>query len=230
MFTFLCQINAEIKEHDFDAPVPINLKQTLDEHAKDVANVSVTYRQTTPPEWLPGWLVKYDSSRIEGAKEFAKTIDEMKSKKLFIPRKFSYQVPKDVTLKPWDTGRRTIAEFIPDSQEPFTKEDLKEVMRFSKKREWIDPHKGNLIKTPDGRIAITDTKPQYINASRQLYNPQTIKWLIINKVYGLNLDSDAREYATQKYQEYNPEYQKWTPYIKYLKRFTNYLNQQFAIN
>lgn len=230
-------------KHDYNSPVPEDLKKVLDTHAEEVAELPREMMKSPMP-WLSGYVIKPSHQRIEGAKQFAQAINELNTKKVFVPKKYAYVVPKESIKKPWDSGRRTIAEFIPHSTERITKDDLKEVMRVAKKIQWIDGHSGNIRKAHDGRIAIIDTKMDYIRVgirNPEHYHDQEIKWAIVHKLskFPLPLDSEATEYLKQKHTQYNPwrnPYnpeleairKKWQPYKKFLKNFNHYLINQIS--
>jgi hypothetical protein len=232
-------------KHDYNSPVPEDIKQILDAHASEIAELPRDMTKM-PSSWLDGYVIKPGHGRIEGAKQFAQAINELNTKKVFVPKKYAYVVPKEHIKNYWDSGNRTISEYIPFSDEPITKNDLKEVMRVAKKLQWIDSHSGNLRKTLDGRMAIIDTKKDYINAGTldpARFHEREIKWAIVHKLtkFPLPLTSEASEYLTQKHAQYNPWHhpynpeqeairKKWLPYKRFMKNFQSNFVQQSAFS
>lgn len=181
------------KRHDYITPLPDPVKIKLDEHYADFkdseANVHIF-------DWLPGFVIKYGTYRIEAAKRFAETIDALKSRKLFVPKKYIYRAPNGT--------KYTIAEFIQESDKKITKYELKEVMKLAKKMRWVDAHSGNVFKTNDDYIAIIDTEGDNcpIGPNNIIRHPFQFKFMLICKVSSLSLNQHAREYIIKKHKEY----------------------------
>lgn len=113
--------------HNYDAPLPEDLKKILDAHSKELDE---NKRCVNHFDWLPDWMVKCGERRIEGAKRFSVALDELRCHNFIVPKKYRYISPEGHNY--------TISEVIKeDSENRLTLEELKQLLRVAKKLNWL---------------------------------------------------------------------------------------------
>lgn len=180
--TYDSEAALRLHKHDYDAVIPGNIKILLDSHEKDFAPVlplsynrhenRLVYNPRVQKfDWLPGWLVKREHDRIEGAKQFSAAIDELNYSNFIVPEKYRYTSPGG--------NHYTISKVLETTEKEMTLEELKQLIRIAKKLKWVDPHGGNVAKTSQNKIALIDTKTWYIN--QEIDQNQDINEYHLNK-------------------------------------------------
>lgn len=175
----------ELAQHDYDAPIPEEIKKILDEHAEEFL-LEMRQRKVRVFDWLPGWMAKRDPShsRLEGAKRFAAAIKELKCASIIVPRKYRYTDPFG--------NNYTIAELVESSREKITQEELRQLAQIVQKLRWIDAHDLNIIKISENKIACIDTEMRTIFEDSSQFDP--LAWNLYKPLLTLRLTDDAKKY------------------------------------
>lgn len=188
------------KHQQLGGPVPTHMQKILDAHATDIDNLE---NSVVKFDWLPSYILKvqnHEYFRIAGAHQFNQAIKITNSDKLFVPITYTYESTTAQKFKYF-----AISELVVDSHDTITVEELKQLLRVAKKLKWVDPHSGNFIKTPDARIALIDTKLDYINVpTESLTNDYHLKMLITHKIrkFHKEFTPDAHNYVEKKHAQY----------------------------
>lgn len=192
LFTGACA-SKDIVPHNFDTPLPVNLKQALDEHHTELDRKP----DVKIPEWLDDWVVKTGGQRLQGTKQAAQTINTHNLAPLSVPETYEYQAPDGKTY--------TISLFHKEGKEPITLAETRQIWRFAKRANWGDLHVGNFIKTDRNVIMLVDTKDTFIQnpAFAQLPSDHK-KYLMITKLvlYLPNFTPEAETFLRQKHDKY----------------------------
>ncbi len=176
---------------NYDAPLPKHIKDSLDQHAKEVA----TGPKVMQFNWLPGWYIKAGTERIEGAKKLSRAITDLGYCNFMVPQKYRYQG--------LDKQKYTIAKAVPISNKTLTLLELKQLIKISQRSGFIDAHGGNVKKTANGKVALIDTEIDYVN-EKKYPDKFEFKWLTLDIIkYGdVKLNAEATRYLDNKYTQY----------------------------
>ncbi|BDC34212.1 hypothetical protein Noda2021_01700 [Candidatus Dependentiae bacterium Noda2021] len=203
---------------DYNQPLPASLKKALDDNYAHVRE-SVNREKVATIAQLPDWLIKTSpQSRLEGAKKFAQAIKDMKSTSFDMPLKYPYQGP--------DSRTYLIAQRKEQSNDVLTKDDAKDILRLSKKVEWLDCHPGNFFKTPQGKIALIDTEDAWMGAGTT--HEYELKFALVHKLLKMGsrpYTDEAYRYLKGKHQLYmdwpNPNHVRYIKVMSAHKKICN---------
>lgn len=146
--TILHKLHNNFLQSKYCVEIPLeNTKTILDTHQEDLFKYKYEVRRF---DWLPGWMVKPGHDRIEGAKIFSTAINELGYSNFIVPQKYPY------TSHSGD--KYTISKIVKISEEPLTPEEITQLFTLATKTNWVDTKPENIIKTPEGKIALIDTE------------------------------------------------------------------------
>lgn len=185
---------SKIVTHNFNIPLPADLKQTLDKHHRELARKPDVKLQLS---WCEDWAIKTGGGRMQGAKISAAIINENNFTNLQLPVTYEYQAP--------DGKLYTIAMLHHESSHPKTLAETKQLWRFAKKAPWSDCHCGNFVKINENTIMLIDTKDEFIqNPTFMAQDPREQKRIMIEKLmqYLPNFTPEAEAYLQRKYNKY----------------------------
>jgi len=168
------------------------VKKLLDTHIDEVLAAMVhciqlrairADRSAAEFSWLPGYMVKLDPSRVQGADELKQVIDKQDLDLLDVADQWAYEIPTDkITdlLSVLCIGKKMEGEMW----KPLTLEQAIQLRVLCKYAPFCDPKAPNLIHYKK-RIGLCDTQP----GVRLCEYQALFKLLYENK-----LEDDAREY------------------------------------
>lgn len=139
--------------HDYDAPIPAELKTVLDANCEQIQDWSVKCVQQ--PDWLPGWFTKrenWNPDRLEGAKRLTATIQELGySDTVTVPIKYLYigsNGKKFVIAQKHDEDKDAL----------LTEADVRKLYKIFYKNSYFDAYQQNFLKDKQGKLVIIDTE------------------------------------------------------------------------
>lgn len=161
----LTAILDENKEHLASLIAPCNEKKCTIRHA--VWNLP----------YLPGYLLKWGTSRIRGVEIMRSCIEEHKLTHITVPDKYFYHIPG----RPLDLTSRNYVIVVPKLIEkkkhtPFTLDEIKQLCTLVKVTGYCDIQKPNIFRLENNKLAMIDTdawafnKKPYIGIMRFIHS------------------------------------------------------------
>lgn len=138
------------------------IAQLIDEHIDEVLQI-LKKEGTKEFTWLPGYFVKHNISRLEGAKIFSECIEKYELKCVTVPDKWLYEIPKarqtrmsQLIIAKKLEGTLDGTMNLAQAQEVST---LLKHAKFGKYGSYYcDAHNQNLLYQTDGRVGFIDTE------------------------------------------------------------------------
>jgi hypothetical protein len=178
--------------HDYDAPIPVELKTILDKNYTQLPN------WVKQPEWLPGWYIKpvHETrvDRIKGAKIVASAIENLGfADTIKVPEKYSYVTPE---------GKRFVIakEYQEDKTAKLNQSEAKMLFKVAYMTNFSDIKEDNFFKDKQGNVVIIDTEIWVRYTPRLLSKYFASSTLIYEG--SDRLDAQAKEYLQQRHKKY----------------------------
>jgi hypothetical protein len=181
-----------LSQSDEDIPL-IEAKKILSEHICEVVEKFPSFETVKKFTWLPGWMIKMDTSRIEGAKKIADAIKNRNSNLLCVPYKEPYIINNFMMQKyPLIPEALVLVKEIKGTHDGIINlEQAKQLDGLIEDTYYYDLHSSNLIHTKDGKIAIIDTESKS-------FAPKYPKFSYIALLGSNEFKADAEEYIENK--------------------------------
>lgn len=180
--------------------VPSELKKILDQHTSDLTRIirkcnnayhcKVSYG-VKEFDWLPGYLVKYNMSRIMGAEKLRACIEKHNLNLIKIPEKYLYHIPGTPDDLLNANYLVIVKKVTPVAPYPFNAEQVRQLSKLIRKLGFWEIYSKNLFQTENGTITIIDTEIKGLNEDKKLTGfSRFISWSG-KIIYDYGLDREA---------------------------------------
>lgn len=184
------------------------IKKALEKHTDFFVEVNNTFqnrkarRRFKSLAWwfeeLPDYFVKRGSGRVWGREVIMRCIEEHNLNHFTVPRKYFYHIPgTGFALN--DNNYWVVAQLIKRSEDfkPFNLEEAIQLCVLLKNTGFSDFLNRNIIRQPDGKIAIIDTESMWVNPKLSCAG---IEGLFLRKSFNFNkwFTKDALKYCLKE--------------------------------
>jgi hypothetical protein len=150
--------------------------------------------------WLPGYFIKTDPTRVEGARTIDDCIQKYKLRHVGVAEKWLYTPSAHLSQEPLVVAKKV--EFVEGGSQINLKQakDLCCVLRNAKyqgRYHYWDFSGGNLAPTPDGRLVFFDTESSSFVGFRDLGEP-------FIRLRRMAQDKETAQFFTQQLAEVDP--------------------------
>jgi len=138
------------------------ITKLIDDHITEVTQEMKLVTTVAEFAWLPGYILKKNTDRIEGAKIFSGIIDKHNLKFVTIPEQWIYTIPPQRNA-PRDKHLVVAKKLEGTFSKPINLEqaqDIATLLKYARyKGEYYgDTHNGNLLHQANGKIGFIDTE------------------------------------------------------------------------